>query len=268
MIAAFSFLSTAIFKACRKAQGGGRKCADKAISHFFIKNYLTIVPYMGTIVPYMGTIHRTRNWYNMKNNDISNSLFGKNRKALLSLLFSHSDESYYFRQIKRAIGIGQGALQRELKQLTESGIITRRRQGRQIHYQTNPDCPIFAELKNLIIKTAGVAEILRAGLLPLAEHIQLAFIYGSFAKGDEKHTSDVDLMVIGNVTFSGIVSALGPAQETLRREVNPTVYPLNEFITKVTEKDHFILRILDSVKIFIIGDEHGFTGLVKHWVVN
>jgi DNA-binding transcriptional ArsR family regulator len=108
----------------------------------------------------------------IKENIISSTLFGKTRRAVLSLLFTHIDESFYLREISRTTGAGIGAVQREIEQLYRSGIIRRAGRGRSIYYQANPDCPVFDELKSLVVKTAGVGDVLRAAFTPLADHIK------------------------------------------------------------------------------------------------
>jgi len=189
------------------------------------------------------------------NKNLSSTLFGKARRAVLSLLYGHSNESFYLRQIVRATDVGLGPVQRELKQLTDVGIIRRSVQGRQVYYRANPDSPIFRELKSLIAKTAGIAETLQSALSPLKEHISIAFVYGSVAKGEENHRSDVDLLIVGEVTFSQVVRVLRSAQETLGREINPTVYPVKEFRSRIAEEHYFIRNVLNGEKIFVIGDE-------------
>jgi len=106
--------------------------------------------------------------------------------------------------------MGRGAVQRELENLVNTGLIVRRKQGNQVYYQANPKSPIFAELKSLMVKTTGVADVLREALKPFQCRIETAFIYGSFAKGTENAGSDVDVLVIGDLTFSDLSSrALG-----------------------------------------------------------
>jgi predicted nucleotidyltransferase len=190
--------------------------------------------------------------------DISSLLFGKTktRRAILSLLYGHVEESYYLRQIVRTTGFGLGPIQRELKQLTDVGIIRRSESGHQVYYQANPASPVFKELKSLITKTVGVADTLHKALTPLANYINLAFIYGSIARGEEKRQSDIDLLVVGNASFSKVVKALRSAQETLGREINPTVYPPEEFHSRTAEGHYFLQDVLGGEKIFIIGDEN------------
>lgn len=187
---------------------------------------------------------------------ISAALFGQTRRAILALLYSHPEQSYYLRHLVRSAGVGLGAAQREVKRLSDAGIIRRTVSGNQVFYQANPECPVFGELKGLMVKTAGVADVLRAALAPLAAQIRLAFIYGSVAKLAQRNGSDVDLMIVGQPTFGEIVSALGPAQETLAREINPTVYSPAEFRSKLKAGHHFVSAVIGGVKVFLIGDEH------------
>jgi predicted nucleotidyltransferase len=187
--------------------------------------------------------------------NLSSILFGKARLAVLSLLYGHADESFYLRQIVRTTGVGLGPVQRELKQLTDVGIVRRSTQGHQVYFQANSDSPIFKELKSLITKTAGVGETLRSALAPLANHINIALIYGSVARGEENHRSDVDLLVVGSASFTEVTKTLREAQEILGREVNPTVYPVKEFRSRIAEDHYFIRDILSGPKVFVIGDE-------------
>jgi len=200
-------------------------------------------------------------------NKLSSALFGKVRSSVLALLFRHSDKSFYFREIERSVGMGRGAVQRELENLVSAGLVSRRKRGNQVHYQADPQSPIFSEIKSLMVKTAGVADVLREALNTLEDRITTAFIYGSLAKGMERADSDVDVLVVGDVPFSEVVDALASAQESLGREVNPSVYPVEEFITKVSEGHHFLTSLAGESKIFLIGDEDVFEGLVEKWLV-
>jgi predicted nucleotidyltransferase len=190
------------------------------------------------------------------------ALFGRTRSAVLALLFGHTDESFYLRQLIRAVGAGHGALQREIKQLTDMGLIVRRAQGNQVLYRANKQSPIFPEIKRLITKTVGVHDAIRSALAALEPKITAAFVYGSIATHREHADSDVDLMVIGKASFSEVVTALGPAQKTLRREVNPTVFPISEFHSKLAAKNHFLRGVMTGKKVFVLGSEDEFAKLV------
>jgi len=183
-------------------------------------------------------------------------LFGKVRRAILSVLFGHADEAFYLRQIVRTTGFGLGPVQRELKQLTQCGIIRRSVHGRQVYFQANLDSPIFPELKGLITKTAGIGDTLRAALAPIAGQLKIAFIYGSIARGEEGPRSDIDLLVVGDIAFADVVVNLQAAQKLLGREIFPTVYPPDEFKAKMRAKHHFLTSVLKGSKIYLIGDEN------------
>ncbi|MBI3332545.1 MAG: nucleotidyltransferase domain-containing protein [Candidatus Omnitrophica bacterium] len=188
---------------------------------------------------------------------IFSSLFRKTRQAVLALLYSHDRKPFYLRQIVRAVSLGQGAVQRELAHLTAAGLLVRTRQGNQVYYQANRNAPIFAELKSLLVKTAGVADILRAALATPSDRIQAALLYGSVAAGTEGTDSDIDLLVVGKVSFGEIAEAVSAVQEKLQREINPSVYSPEEFRKKLLAGHHFLNAVLRGPKIFLIGDEHG-----------
>ena len=189
-------------------------------------------------------------------------LFGKTQRALLALFFLRPDESFYLRQIVRTAGVGQGAVQRELAHWVDSGIVVRTRRGNQVYFQANRASPVFEELRSLTVKTTGVVDVIRDALANLAERITVAFIHGSFASGRNKTDSDVDVVVIGAVSFGDVTDATRAAQTMLGREVNPTVYPSREIRAKLRAKQHFVTSLLTTPKIYLIGGEREFKRLV------
>jgi len=202
---------------------------------------------MGNIIPEMGK--------NMIDNSLCSGLFGKTRQAVLALLYGRADSSFYTKQILDAVKIGRGTVQRELKNLTDTGIVTREVQGRQVYYRANAQCPIFNELKSIVRKTFGVADVIRQSLETVADKIRVAFIFGSVARSADDRKSDFDVMVVGRISFGDIVTLLSPAEEKLGREVNAVVYPIAEFKQKVKEDHYFVKTVLEGEKIFLIGDE-------------
>jgi len=191
----------------------------------------------------------------MNENLLCSGLFGKTRQAVLALLYGRADSSFYTKQILDAVKIGRGTVQRELKNLTDTGIITREVQGRQVYYRANSRCPIFDELRIIVRKTFGMADVIRQSLATNADKIRVAFIFGSVARSTDDRRSDIDLMVVGKISFGDVVSLLTPAEQKLGREVNLVVYPIAEFKKKVKEDHHFVKTVLEDEKIFVIGDE-------------
>ena len=197
------------------------------------------------------------------NNNLGNILFSKARQAILSLLYSHIDEAFYLRQIVRTTGIGLGPAQRELKQLMDAGIIIRNVEGKQVYYRANEKCPIFNDLKSIVRKTFGITDVIKQSLEPMADKIRVAFIFGSVARSADDRKSDIDVMIVGRISFGDAVSLLSPAEEKLAREVNPVVYPVAEFKQRVKEDHHFVRTVLEGEKIFLIGDDSELRGLAK-----
>jgi DNA-binding transcriptional ArsR family regulator len=175
------------------------------------------------------------------------------RQKVLALLLTHPGEEYHFREVVRQVGVKQGAVQRELATLTSVGILSKRRQANLTLYQANESCPVYQELRGLLVKTLGLADVLREVLLPLGAKVQVAFVYGSFAKGEETPGSDVDLMVIGDAAFGEVVDAVAPAEGRLGREVNPIVHSVREFGQRCREGQHFLNTVLGEEKLFVIG---------------
>jgi predicted nucleotidyltransferase len=191
-------------------------------------------------------------------------LFGsKLRSKIIGWMFSHPDEIYFGRQLAEILKEDSTNISRELRRLAKIGILTCQNKGRQKHYQANRECPIFAELQGLALKTTGLADVLRKALSPLSNKIKVSFVYGSFAVNSAKADSDVDLMVIGKCSFGETVEALMSAQARIGREINPSVYPVDEFQKKIAAEHHFLKTVLTEKKIFLIGNEDELAGMAK-----
>lgn len=212
---------------------------------------------MGTIVLQMGTKADAR----AGQSEPATELFGRTRRRVLGWLLGHPGEAYYLRQIVRYTGAGQGAVQRELALLTRAGLLRRTLQGRQVYFQANRESPIFPELQALFLKTAGVADVLREALAPVADRVLVAFVFGSAARGQLRADSDIDLLVVGDVPFADVANALAEAQKRLGRDVNPTVYPPDEFRAKIRAGHHFLATVLEGPRVFVIGGADELGGL-------
>ncbi|CAM5189094.1 hypothetical protein CDEF62S_01474 [Castellaniella defragrans] len=200
----------------------------------------------------MGTINSTPHGASL-----ADALFTRTKQRVLAILFGHPERSFYAKEIIGLASSGSGAVQRELATLAASGLLTVTRSGHQKHYQANPDSPIFAELCAITRKTVGLAEPLRQALAPLAPHIQVAFVYGSVAKGGDTAASDVDLMLVGDdIDYAMVFSALGEVGTILGREVNPTILSAAEFRQRLERKESFLTRVLEQPKVWITGREN------------
>ncbi len=198
------------------------------------------------------------------NKAVGAALFGRTRQAVLRMLFCNPGQRFYQRLIIRTAGLGSGTVQRELEELTRAAILTRTVEGHQVYYQANRACPVYEHLRGLIRNTFGVAQVLQSALSSIAKNIRFAFVYGSVADGTEGPESDIDLMILSDrLSLEKVVDALSYAQCELQREVNPSLYGIEEFYRKIAQGHHFVSSILDVPKIFLIGEEIEFKRLAE-----
>lgn len=189
------------------------------------------------------------------NLNLSDALFSKTQQRVLGLLFGKPDQSFFTNEIIRWAGLGKGTVMRELERLQAAGILLLSRKGNQAHYQANKACPIFEELFAIARKTFGISDSIKTALQPVSSSILFAFIYGSIAKNEATASSDVDLMIVGqNLHYSEIMELLSPAEESIRRSINPTLYTPEDFHTKLQAANHFLVRVMEQTKIQVIGE--------------
>ena len=193
---------------------------------------------------------------------LTDLLFGTYRKKVLSQLLLHPDTDYHVRELARQTGTAPGTLHKELVRLAAVGLLLRKEQGNQVRYQANQHCPVFPELAGLLRKTTGAAELLANALIPLQP--ALALIFGSVASGAEIASSDVDVLIIGELGFADVVQATYPVQAELGREINPVVYSVLEFQRRIQAQDPFVHDLLAKPKIFLVGTEHDLSQLTGH----
>ncbi len=195
--------------------------------------------------------------------DAGVALFGKARRSVLALLFGHPDRSFYLREIIKHAGTGASQVQQELARLVEAGLLVREQRGNLVYFRANTQASVFDELRGIVTKTFGIAEQVQAALVPFTDRLDLAFIYGSVARGTASGTSDVDLFLVGDVRLSEIVEEIAEAETKLKRTISPTIYSAAEFSEKARKRDHFITRVLEQPKLFLVGDENALRKLTK-----
>lgn len=184
-------------------------------------------------------------------------IFGSRIRAkILGWLFTHPEEYFFVRQMASILKEDPTNISREMANLEELGILRSKRSGNLKNFQVNRECPFFEELKGLILKTAGVAGRIRAVLRRLAG-IEYAFIYGSYAKGEEKADSDVDLLILGDVDMDRLDSNLVKLEKMLGREINYVLYNMDEFKAREKANDGFLREVLKGKKIMVVGNENG-----------
>ena len=206
------------------------------------------------IIPVMGTISKLRAPAT-RVTGMGSVLFTPVQQRVLGLLFGQPDRRFQSGELIRLADSGTGAVHRLLTRLADVGLVTVERVGNQKHYQANRASPVFAELHGLIVKTSGLAAPLRAALMPLADRIRAAFVYGSIAKGEDRATSDIDLMVIADkLDYADVFSALQTVEAALARTINPNVMKLSEWRRKRGQAG-FVSRVAGQPRLFVIGSD-------------
>lgn len=187
--------------------------------------------------------------------DITNVFKSKTRKALFRLFFTNPESEYYLRELERILDIPVSMIRKELLRLEEAGIFVSSRKGNLAYFFLNKSYPLFEEMKSMVFKTIGIKGLLKS-IFEKIKGVEVAFIYGSFAKNEENAKSDIDLFVIGKVNEDKLVTEIGKLEKVLKREINYSLFSKTDFIKKRREKDSFILDLLESPKLFLVGDKN------------
>lgn len=184
----------------------------------------------------------------------SSTLFGKTRRAVLTLLFGQPDRWFYLRELARLTGISPGSLQRELGLLGQADLIERTRDGNRVTYRANRGHPVFAELRSIVQKTCGLPRLLQEALSHLADEIDFAAVYGSMAKGTDHARSDVDLLIVGSIQLGEATAAVAPVERKVDREIGLRVFTTSEFEDRLVAEDAFLGRVLSGPLTPILGE--------------
>jgi len=176
------------------------------------------------------------------------------RAGILGALFGTRVEALHLREIQRRVGLSVGTVQQDLEKLARLGLVTRRRDGNRVYFEANDKHPLCPDLRQLVLKTVGLTDVMRAALV--RERVQCAFVFGSVAAGAAGAESDIDLMVIGDIGLRRLATALSGLGQRLGREINPHVMTPSAFAKRAREKEHLVTAILAGPKIFVVGTEH------------
>ena len=191
---------------------------------------------------------------------LAGTLFSKTRSAVFSELF-RKQEGAYLRELERTTGINSRHLIRELHALRDAGIIAPMRVGNAVVYRFDPECPIYEDIQAIVRKTIGLADALKDTLKPFASRIELAYVFGSHARGQQRPDSDIDLMIVGPATRRELSTAMRQAERELRRNISATFYAYAEYSKALEDSNSFVSRVHNGRRIDLVVDsEHEFAG--------
>jgi predicted nucleotidyltransferase len=181
--------------------------------------------------------------------------FTKNQILILEKFFNDSEKSYYLHEMGRLIGKKPGVFQRDINKLVENGILDSNYQANSRFFKLNKQYPLYAEIKSIFFKTIGIEKKLKDALKEI-KNIEIAFIFGSFARNNEDSISDVDLMIIGNPDENLLVVKISKIESLIDREINYHIFSLNDWREKIKENNSFLKNICSRPKIFLIGNQN------------
>lgn len=192
-------------------------------------------------------------------NALSEILSSRARAEIFRLLFAGTGSELHIREIQRRSGLTDGTIRQELRKLARLDLVSGRRDSNRVYYRANTENPLFPEIHGLVIKTVGLVDVLREALRD--DRIRMAFVFGSIARGEAKSHSDVDLMVIGSIGLRPLSGLLSGVSERIGREITPHVLSGAEFKKRQNEKDHFLTRVMESPKVFIVGNQNDLSAM-------
>ena len=185
---------------------------------------------------------------------LQNLFTSKVRVGLLTYLFSHPDEQFYTRELARRLGEHYNSVWRELNNLEALGLLTSEESAGVKFYRLNPAFPIYEELRQIVIKTTGLGQVLRQELGRLGS-VGWAFVFGSVAAGDEDLLSDLDLMLVGDVNLMALSEVVARLEDQLGRAINYLVLSVPELAQRLVDGDPFMTNVMAGPKIMLVGEE-------------
>ena len=190
---------------------------------------------------------------------LSDILSSRVRAEIFRLLFGLDEKEVHLREMERQASLALGTIRQDLQKLVKLDLVTTRRDGNRLYYRANTEHPLYQDIRKLVLKTAGLVEILKSVLD--REGVKVAFVFGSLASSKEKAASDVDLMVIGAVGLRALSSWLSGVSDQIGREINPHTLTVEEFRRRKEKGDHFLSNVLESPKLFIVGNENDLAAM-------
>lgn len=185
-------------------------------------------------------------------NNLAEIVSSKARAEFFRILFGIGTNEYHLREIERRSGLAIGTIRQEAVRLERLGLIRRRDDGNRTYYSANREHPIYKEIHSIVLKTSGLADILRQVLT--IDIIKMAFIFGSVATGNENPESDVDLFIVGDISLRALVKVLKEPSQQIGREINPHIMTLDEFEKRIRNREHFVKTVLESPILMIKGN--------------
>lgn len=186
---------------------------------------------------------------------LADALFTRTQQRVLALLYGQPDRLFLQQELIERAASGSGAVRRQLERLVAAGLVTIERTGVLKQYRANREAPIYQELRGIVLKTIALTDPLRHALRPLRKQIHLALLYGSLARGEDRASSDIDLLVVADdLPLERLFARLAPLEKKLGRKVNPTLYTTAEYARRRNAMNPFLQKVLSGPRIVLMED--------------
>jgi DNA-binding transcriptional ArsR family regulator len=186
--------------------------------------------------------------------NLTRLLSSRVKAEIFRLLFGPDARELHVREIARRARLNEATVRQELSALAGLHLVALRRDGNRAYYRAETGNPLCADIRNIVLKTSGLIDILRIALVE-KPGIRLAFVFGSVASGGEKPATGIDLMIIGSVSLRQLSKWLSGVAAQVGRDVNPHVFTPREFSRRRQAGDRFVTSVLSAPRLFVIGTE-------------
>ncbi|MBI3397275.1 winged helix-turn-helix transcriptional regulator [Candidatus Woesebacteria bacterium] len=191
---------------------------------------------------------------------LSDIITSKVRIKILELFFSNLSEMYHVRGIVRETNEEINAVRRELMNLEGAGVLKKEPRGNRVYYYTRSDYPFFEDLLSIISKTTGLGASIITNRNKVGK-INYVMFSGNFVHGkNRKREEDVNILVIGDIVLPELSTLIRIEESKRAKEINYTVMSREEFDFRKKRRDPFLLGILSSSRVMIIGNEDDLVG--------
>ncbi len=177
------------------------------------------------------------------------------------MLFGLRGGEVHLRELQRQTGFAVGTVRQDVEKLVKAGLVTRRKDGNRVYYSADAAHPLAGDLRQIVLKTVGLTDVLAAALS--SDAIRCALVFGSVATGTAGAESDIDLLVIGDIGLRKVSELLAGVGDRLGREINSHVLTPAEFAKRAADKDHFVSSVMRSKKVFVKGSQHDLGAMAE-----
>jgi predicted nucleotidyltransferase len=139
--------------------------------------------------------------------------------GILERLFLHPDRAYTVNELAHLLAVTDLSARRELYRMVDAGMVDREAVGRQSVFRASVASPLYEPLRQLVERSVGIEALLRE-LMEQTPGVELAAIYGSWARGTIDAESDVDLLVVGDIDYATVVTKVMAIQDRAGREIS------------------------------------------------